>query len=368
VRGTARRAARRVSHTSEKLLGVEAGRGVAALLVVLLHGSDIIYKTHGVGVFPLHGLFRFGHAGVDFFFVLSGFIIHWVHCGDIGRPDRFGNFAWKRFVRIFPTYWVVLAAMYALLIVSPTVARTEQHVANILASVTLLPSTEEPAVGVAWTLRHELLFYSLFALLIFRRRLGIAVMALWWAATAAAMVVFLARGAPPLHGLAGQLLLRGFNLEFLFGIAVSMLLQRRADWRPAMLLAAGVTVFVGVGFLEDWGPPLPVEWPLRHLGYGIGAALALYGVVGVERRHGWRPPNWLTMLGAASYALYLTHVISVMIVMRLLRTMDLQVVLPPEVLLLVVAGVAVTVALIFNRVIERPLLAWVRGLRPVARA
>jgi peptidoglycan/LPS O-acetylase OafA/YrhL len=51
-------------------------------------------------------VFQFGHAGVDLFFVISGFIITYVHYDDIGTPSRLGRYAARRFQRIYPLYWL----------------------------------------------------------------------------------------------------------------------------------------------------------------------------------------------------------------------------------------------------------------------
>ena len=66
-----------------RLLGIQAGRGFAALLVVFYHATKMISLPQYAGHEPLHGFFQFGHAGVDFFFVLSGFIIMYVHYDDV---------------------------------------------------------------------------------------------------------------------------------------------------------------------------------------------------------------------------------------------------------------------------------------------
>jgi len=94
----------------EKLVNVEAGRGFAAVLVVLFHVTKYYFATpkYWAGS-ALNGLFLFGHAGVEFFFVLSGFIMVWVHRQDVGKPSRVGAFAWKRFQRIYPFFWLILA-------------------------------------------------------------------------------------------------------------------------------------------------------------------------------------------------------------------------------------------------------------------
>ena len=71
-----------------KLIGVQAARGIAALFVVLYHTGRMLSLEQYVGRDPWGGLFHFGHAGVDFFFVLSGFIIYYVHHKDIGTIGR----------------------------------------------------------------------------------------------------------------------------------------------------------------------------------------------------------------------------------------------------------------------------------------
>ncbi len=92
-----------------KLTLIQTGRGVAACLVVLFHATGLVesplYWNHSV----LGGAFHFGFSGVEFFFVLSGFIIYWAHARDLGRPEQLRKYAWRRFTRIYPTYWVVLA-------------------------------------------------------------------------------------------------------------------------------------------------------------------------------------------------------------------------------------------------------------------
>ena len=57
--------------------------------------------------------FQFGHAGVDLFFVISGFVILFVHWEDIGRPQRISRYAGRRLTRILPIYWVALALTIA---------------------------------------------------------------------------------------------------------------------------------------------------------------------------------------------------------------------------------------------------------------
>src|SRR5665213_484275 len=140
----------------DRLVGIQAARGAAALLVVFYHAGRMLSLNQYVGNDPLDGLFSFGHAGVDFFFVLSGFIIYFVHHKDLNSPQRVSRYAWRRFVRIYPIYWVVTLGAIALAVAGH---HNDISVQRITASFFLLPQAEDPIVGVAWTLEHEVLFY-----------------------------------------------------------------------------------------------------------------------------------------------------------------------------------------------------------------
>src|ERR1700733_9666444 len=167
--------------------GIQSCRAVAALLVVVYHNA-IIYFPLYTGLFDLKTQFRsggpsffdFGHAGVDFFFVLSGFIILWVHQADIGRPDRFSRYFWRRTIRIYPTYWVVLALLLPIYFIRPDMGGGyERDPSEILQSFLLFPQAHLPIVPASWTLSHELLFYAIFAVLLFNRRAGLLLLGAW---------------------------------------------------------------------------------------------------------------------------------------------------------------------------------------------
>ena len=93
-------------------------RGIAALWVVLFHIQGF---ANELGVRPLFNLpvLRVGWAGVDLFFVLSGFVLMLVHERDFPRlrwPPLL-RFAWLRFFRIYPLATIVLLLILALTLV-----------------------------------------------------------------------------------------------------------------------------------------------------------------------------------------------------------------------------------------------------------
>ena len=70
------------------LASLQAGRALAALAVVAFHLSIMMGEDRYGGVPVFGAATRYGYLGVDYFFVLSGFIIAHVHGRDIGRPER----------------------------------------------------------------------------------------------------------------------------------------------------------------------------------------------------------------------------------------------------------------------------------------
>jgi exopolysaccharide production protein ExoZ len=340
-----------------KLLGVDAARGIAALLVLLLHAGGCVSDPKDYGVEVFWGIFTFGRAGVDFFFVLSGFIITYVHQSDIGRPERLSLFWRKRLLRIYPSWWVALFLMGALLTISPTRGLAERDIGHIIASVLLIPeAAQEPILGVGWSLRHEMIFYGLFSVLIVSRRLGIAVLGAWMALIMFNLVWATAAGAPFFTGILDNAFFRVFNIQFFFGIAVALLIRRHPPWRPVPILLLGLVVFLTTGMFESFGPKIQHEWPPRHLSYALGAAMILYGLATLDRARALRVPAPLLELGTASYSIYLVHGMTLLVMQQAVRHARVYVYIPIEIAYLVIVATGLTAGLVFSRVIERPLL------------
>ena len=154
---------------------LQAGRGLAAAGVAAFHLSVTMGVDRYGGVPVFTEFTRQGFRGVDFFFVLSGFIIFFAHFKDLGHPAAWKEYAYRRFVRVFPIYWLYTAGLVVLLLLGfGTEAKNPRVFADWLTSWTLIRFTDAaPPIGPAWTLFHEVAFYAMFSLLIFNLRLGI---------------------------------------------------------------------------------------------------------------------------------------------------------------------------------------------------
>lgn len=89
-------------------------RGVAALLVVMLHITMQIQNPTGMAAFAIKRVFFFGWSGVDLFFVLSGFLITGILDDAKGTSNYFRVFYARRMLRILPLYYGALLILFVL--------------------------------------------------------------------------------------------------------------------------------------------------------------------------------------------------------------------------------------------------------------
>lgn len=136
---------------------IQALRFAAAMLVLVQHcfAFGVYAVTGDFSALPNLNWFwnlQFGPAGVGLFFVISGFIM------SMKLDEHPGTFLAKRFIRIYPAFWMACALSVALqyLLIG-------RHGHTPLTSVLLLPSTENDSSLMIpfWTLRYEVVFYVL---------------------------------------------------------------------------------------------------------------------------------------------------------------------------------------------------------------
>src|SRR5688500_2691132 len=91
--------------------GIDGLRGTAILGVLVCHYSSLLPQH-----LPWVGVLVQGWAGVDLFFVISGFLITGILFDAKGTPSYFRNFYARRTLRIFPLYYGFLALMLIVLL------------------------------------------------------------------------------------------------------------------------------------------------------------------------------------------------------------------------------------------------------------
>ncbi|HET6804997.1 MAG TPA: acyltransferase [Frateuria sp.] len=344
---------------------IQAGRAVAALLVVLFHLSMIFPEYWGHD--PAHGIFTFGHSGVQFFFVLSGFIIFYIHRPDIGAPGRVWNYLTKRFIRIYPVYWVVLAAVLPVLLLVPAFGHGAQRQWSvILASFTLLrvdalqPSTwytateiKQAIVPVSWTLFHEVLFYLMFAIAIRNRISGAIALGLWFV-TSLTMLAFSGAAYPV------KFLLSPLHLLFAMGLATCWFVQEHKVRLPAVWAIAGVLLYLAVGTTDEDGP----DWTTSNaysLLYGVSSAMAIAGLASLEQQGRIAAGRLLQLLGDASYSIYLIHFTMFSAMAKVFQRLGVLHVMPPAAWYAALFVIACVGGTLLHLMVEKPLLRSLRA-------
>jgi peptidoglycan/LPS O-acetylase OafA/YrhL len=351
-----------------RLPGLDLLRAIAVVWVMLFHS----FLVGGLGP-GFEWLSRFGWAGVDIFFVLSGFLIGTQVLRQLqqGAGLSVGGFYARRAWRILPAFAVVLAlyAFFPALREAPGLQPWWQF-ATFTMNV-LIDYERNKAFSHAWSLCVEEHFYLVFPLLA------------WWfagrasvprvlAACAAVVILGIAlRGVTWLHFAAIDPP-RNWYIEEIYyptwmrldGLLMGVMLAMLRVWRPQVwarlqlrsnaILLGGLAV-CGVAFwlFRDRTGLLAntFGWPLLSFGFGllVFAGADRHSLIGR-----WRVPGagWIA---AISYSLYLSHKIAFHVVHETiaasLRHSDVL-------LFLAYALATLLLGAMLHYAVERPFLRW----------
>lgn len=301
-------------------------------------------------------------VGVEYFFVLSGVVILFAHTRDLGKVGALGSYAWKRFRRVYPIYWVVLLGILAQYFLHPDLGAPYKRNPWVILSGFLLVHIHSLQVDlpVAWTLFHEVLFYAFFGLAIIHRRFGFTALTLWWALS---VVACFHRFGPYL-----DYLFTPFHLLFGFGMLVTLLLRGGKTPVPVLLAGFGsllmaASVVLSVRMREN---EAALSSRVIVLG-GVGATLLILGLAVLEQRGVLRVPHWLKYLGDASYAIYLIHYPVLAFVLPYVYRASLRVPrVPLGVFLVTLLAIGTGAGLLLHAWVEQPLLGWLARWNPGA--
>ena len=326
---------------------IEAGRGIAALLVVLYHASTTFRAAKYWHTRLFGGIFDIGYIGVEFFFVLSGFIILQVHADDIGKPRQLRRYALKRFVRIYPVYWIVLAVIIILSMIIGGL-RYPLTLSLIAQSFSLIgPDEARVPLTAAWTLFHEIVFYIIFGVCIINVRVGLLIITIWLLLVAGNIVGIYPEWMP-------AYICAPVNLLFLFGAAAYWVASRDLIPAPIIVAGAGALVFLGTAIEAEYVKRFSET--TNTLTLGISAAIGLAAVVTLERRQKVTVSRFLLAAGAASYSIYLVHAPLIAALSKLAMHSGLSGRLPTVLSFSVLVIVPSIIGYAFHRIVEQPLL------------
>lgn len=335
-----------------KLDSLQVGWALAAQYVVLYHAPFILQQQLGLNLSSR--ILDAGHSGVEYFFVLSGFIMYHVHWKDVGHAAQIRRFAVNRFIRIYPLFWIVFGIFVLGQLATGHLEHRLNSLGGFMRALALLPFPGGPPLTVAWTLSHEMLFYLMLGMCILFGRRGVAIILAWWAVCLCVLAISLLTGFALPFSL--DFLFSPYNLLFGMGMLAAASVERVSLSRATMLLSAGL-----IGFACTIGVDhtLPAEG--RVILYGLAAMAIVVGGAAIETLRHVTFPGWMVRMGDASYSTYLIHTVAMLICAILMRRLGLDPEATMAFLLLVAVGTLAGLALHVG--VEKPLLKLLRGRR-----
>ncbi len=335
---------------------IRAWRGIAAMCVAVSHLEPFVPASAGaLAALP----FAAGKAGVDIFFVISGFVMAMATSNlPAGRAASLG-FLWRRLARIAPLYWIVTWGLIAAIVLDLNLGgQSSVDWDRLVRSLLFIPVHSpdggiRPVIAVGWTLDYEMYFYlcmSIVVGLFARHRL---------AAIALIMVSIYLLASATLDPRLDWVLNAGLASEFLFGFLAARCY--RDPFRSGLLCATALAVcwlmLPEFRLLHPYGAGFD-----RALSWGMLALLLILSSAFTEHRFPIRNIPLLGPLGDASYALYLIHVPAFAVVNRIMLASGVEFapVANCAILLLAATGIAV----ILHRLVEKPLTVKLQKMSP----
>lgn len=350
-----------VQRRHQLLEGVQYLRGIAAMMVVFHHARDEFGGAMSV---------TFGARGVEIFFVISGLVMMYsTQGGQLAAGASFRErmaeamLFWKRRIaRVVPLYWIAL-------FLSATLAyRTALTDPILLQDALFIPHWNRvhpdkiwPTLVPGWSLNYEMFFYFLFGLSLLLGRFSIVFMSA--ALLGLCLLSFVGEG----QSAAFHFYTAPVMLHFLAGVLLYYLveyLRQRAAWQPPRW---SMILLLLVGFAALATLPQRIGNNALLLSSSVIVFSAIFLFDGV------RLPL-LRLLGDASYAIYLFHVLALLMVTEVFASTGLAAATPWEVMarFVIYLGVSGIVGVLVHLAVEKPMtkhaLSFIRRAPPMVPA
>lgn len=155
-----------MKYFNHRITELDGLRGIAALAVVLYHYTTRFGQRFNSDLTTRVWEFEYGPYGVNLFFIISGFVIFMT----IEKVKNPGEFVYKRFIRLYPTFWFcVFLTFFIIKYFGPLELR--RSTSELFFNLSMLPGLFDtwPVDGVYWSLLIELCFYAVMLLLLLFR-------------------------------------------------------------------------------------------------------------------------------------------------------------------------------------------------------
>jgi len=268
-------------------------RLLAAFAVLLYHYS-IYFEASDISLIAIS---RYGYLGVDFFFLLSGFVI----MASAQNRSAF-EFAFARGLRIYPAFIICLLLT---VFISYLISGTSIPLKNAIANATIfndylgIPNVD----GVYWTLQAEIKFYGCIFILLLT---GLFVYHRYWIGLWLLIAIIHYFYKQPFF--MGWFINPSYSFYFIAGVSAYLLSKNKRDLNAQCCFWISSTFCVlisgeqATGFLSNPSPATVLNVRLLVAIFCVFFFVLALGLLNIKR-----VPGWWVYLGAISYPLYLLH-------------------------------------------------------------
>jgi peptidoglycan/LPS O-acetylase OafA/YrhL len=259
-------------------------RGIACLLVLLFHYTNRYSEIFNTNITSSLINFKYGGLGVDLFFIISGFVIFLT----IKNTTKPLDFVFKRFSRLYPTFWVCMFITF-FIVKSSDLIDYHRSFSDLLINLTMIPDIfgVKRIDGVYWSLLPELAFYLLMLIMILTKKLkNINIICYIW------LIVIILNSFQDVMPIRVLLNLR-FGHLFIIGISFYKIKSGDSNWQNHLLIL--------FSYLTSFTITDSIEKQIILLGFIVVFYLFVYNKLK------WIKIKPLILVGKVSYALYLIH-------------------------------------------------------------
>jgi len=326
-------------------------RGVAAIMVVFHHSIGSLKYYHHINYPFLNFIGSVGKFGVDFFFVLSGFIISFSATEKYGTPNGIKNYFLNRIIRIYVPYLPIGIAMFLIYKLLPGYSNSDRSI-SLLTSLTLLPDGK-PALSVAWTLTFEVFFYLFFCISFVSKKTWNYFLLFW----SAVIIYFNYIEIFPsnLQNSFFKIFLSTYNLEFILGYILACLINSKIKIKEAILWF-GLMIFSALFIMLKLNDRSYFNFDINLI-FVCASFIIIYLAIRYNQKLN---KNALVMIiGNATYSIYLVHNPLQMAVIRLIPNINTKISI--VISLLLVVTLSIGIGFLYSLYFEKKLITVFRN-------
>ncbi|MGV2621392.1 UNVERIFIED_CONTAM: acyltransferase [Halobacillus marinus] len=266
---------------------VQVARAIAILFVLVGHTNITFMKVYRYDWFNIGSWEKTG--GVDFFFIVTGFMIYYLYHRHIGNSRKAKQFLLKRILRLIPLYWLFTTAV---IVATQLILDMQYDFQTIIKTLLLIPG--DPVIDSAWSLTYIFLFYILFFFYLITPNL----MRLVISSIVVLILLVEVRLLPFLPSSYFSIYL----VEILGGSFVAFISGKVNDERGWLWVLFGLGGYI-LGWIDNIYGLMPFEPTVT---FGLSAMILMYGISQKDKVDR-KIPILLSFLGDASYSIYIAH-------------------------------------------------------------